>query len=317
MKTLLIFGGSGSLGYSLIEKYKNIYKIIIVSRDETKHWIMKQIFVNYNIIWELGCIRNKTRVEEIIFKHTPNIIIIASAMKHIDQCENSIDECINTNILGIQNIINTIYINSLKNQIGFLETVLFISTDKACSPVNAYGMCKALSERIIIEKSNLIKSPKMLVVRYGNVITSRGSLLPFFHDIGIDDNSVFFPVTDNRMTRFFMTLDDSIKLIDTAINEGKSGDTYIPIVKSYKILDIAEMFSKKYNKPIKETKLRPGEKLYEQLINLTEIGRTIKKDSNYIIKPCYKNISTNELVNEYTSNNFISDVNELSKYINT
>ena len=315
MDTLLIFGGSGSLGHTLIKKYIDHYNIVIFSRDENKHWMMRQTFKDYPTIkWMLGCIRNKKSVENAIFTHNPHTIIIASALKHIDQCENNVSECIDTNVTGIRNIIDTIYMNACKNNIDFLKRVLFISTDKACSPVNVYGMCKSISERLVIEKSQYVKSPKFFVVRYGNVLNSRGSLLPLFKKIGTDDQYTHFIVTDYRMTRFFMTLDQSVELIDTALNEAESGDTYIPGVPSYKILDIAKLFSDKYGKPIKEGGLRPGEKLFEVLINITETGRTVKKGSNFIIKPCYKNIK-GEKMEELTSDSNLQDASTLLQHI--
>ena len=310
MKTLLIYGGSGSLGNTLIEYYKDLYNIVIYSRDENKHWLLRQKFKNVTFV--LGDIRDKNAVETSIFKFKPDTIIIASALKHIDQCENNINECIYTNIIGVQNIIDIIYNNALKNQIDFLEKVLFVSTDKACSPVNAYGMCKSLSERMVIEKSQYIEKPRFMVVRYGNVISSRGSLFPLFHEIGKAEDKTHFTITDDRMTRFFMTLEQSVKLIDTALMKGETGDTYIPRVKSYLIRDIAEMFSKKYNKPIIKTGLRPGEKLHETLINITESYRTISIGNNYVIKPCYRNdIVSNVKYDEFSSDLEISDANEV------
>lgn len=310
MKTLLIYGGSGSLGETLIETYKDLYNIVIYSRDENKHWLLRQKFKNVTFI--LGDIRDKNAVETSIFKVKPNTVIIASALKHIDQCENNINECIYTNIIGVQNIVDIVYNNALKNQIDFLEKVLFVSTDKACSPVNAYGMCKSLSERMIIEKSQYIAKPKFMVVRYGNVISSRGSLFPLFHEIGKAYDKTHFTITDDRMTRFFMTLKQSVKLIDNALMEGETGDTYIPQVKSYLIRDIAEMFSKKYNKPIIKTGLRPGEKLHETLINITESYRTVSIGDNYVVKPCYRNdIVSNVKYDEFSSDLEISDANEV------
>jgi FlaA1/EpsC-like NDP-sugar epimerase len=172
--------------------------------------------------------------------------------------------------------------------IPFLETVLFISTDKACAPVNTYGMCKAISERIMIEKTQFLKNPKFVTVRYGNVILSRGSIIPLFDSIGKNPEKKEFCVTHKDMTRYFMTLDDSANLIDYAITEGKSGETIIPKeIMSYKIFDIASYFSKKYNKPIKIIGIRPGEKIHETLISFTESLRTKESLNYYVIKPTY------------------------------
>ena len=313
MKTLLIMGGTGSLGHTLVKKYIDKYKIIIFSRDENKQWDMRKKFPTITFV--LGDIRDKNSIETTLFKFKPSTIIIASALKHIDQCENNINECINTNITGIQNVVDTIYNYALKGLIDFLEKVLFVSTDKACSPVNSYGMCKSLAERMVIEKSQYVESPKFVVVRYGNVINSRGSLFPLFHEIGKSPEKKYFTLTDKRMTRFFMTLDQSVKLIDMALEYGNSGDTYIPKVDCYTIYDIALLFSEKYHKPIEITGLRPGEKLHETLINITESYRTIVEGDNYIIKPCYQNVISNFTYEELSSNTNLSDIDIIKEYV--
>jgi UDP-N-acetylglucosamine 4,6-dehydratase len=297
---LLIIGGTGSLGNCIVEQFKNIYKIDILSRDENKQWLMKSKYPDIN--FHLGDIRNKDILEEKFFSIKPNIIIIAAALKQIDTCEYNISECILTNVIGIENIIHTVVNISNKNLLPELKTICYISTDKASSPVNTYGMCKSLGERIVAEKSLSINNPKFVIVRYGNVINSRGSIIPFFKSIGESSDLDFFPLTHPDMTRFFLTLEEGVKLIKKAIDEGKNGDTYIPIVNSYKIIDIAKIFSEIYNKPIKIIGLRPGEKLHECLINESEKFRTVKKDNVYVIKPCYKNIEYEvDFDTEYTS----------------
>ncbi len=300
METLLIVGGTGSLGHSLVRRLKDIYKIIIFSRDENKQWEMRRLFPFLTFI--LGDIRNKEHFERILLRYKPNKVIIAAALKHIDMCEYNIDECIRTNITGVQNVLNAITENSMRNLLPDLDTVVFISTDKATSPVNVYGMCKSICERMMAEKSFYLTSPKFVTVRYGNVLRSRGSLIPLFHEIGHDPNKTFFPVTDEKMTRFFMRLDDSIDLILKAIDEGKSGDTYIPRIESYRIVDIARCFREQYNKPIQITGIRPGEKMHECLINESERHRTVQDEDVYVIKPCYSNFDTKvDFKDEYTS----------------
>jgi UDP-N-acetylglucosamine 4,6-dehydratase len=299
---LLIIGGTGSLGNCIVEQLNHIYKISILSRDENKQWLMH---IKYSDIdFHLGDIRNKDVLEEKICYIKPTVIIIAAALKHIDTCEYNIGECILTNIIGIENVVRTIVNLSNKNMLQELKTVCYISTDKASSPVNVYGMCKSIGERIVAEKSLMLKKPKFVIVRYGNVVNSRGSIIPLFESIGKSDEKKTFPVTHPEMTRFFLTLEEGVNLIKKAIDEGDNGDTYIPIVNSYKIMDIAEIYSQKYNKPITITGIRPGEKLHECLINESEKFRTIKKEDVYIIKPCYKNIDYNvDFEHEYTSCN--------------
>lgn len=318
-KRILILGGTGSLGNALVEKYLEKNLLFAFSRSENTQWLMKQKFSlekNYvNLKFLIGDIKDKERVKTCIFETKPNIILICAAMKQIDTCEEFVSECVNTNIIGVRNVIDVIYEASQIGTVPHLETVIFISTDKACSPVSSYGMAKAISERLIIEKSQFVQSPKFVNVRYGNVLSSRGSIFPFYKNIvESKDEKRYFPVTDPKMTRFFMTLSQSTDLIEYAILNGKSGDTIIPkSINSYKILDIATAFSNKYNIPIKETGIRQGEKLHETLINYTESLRTIEKDNYYIIKPSYHRVTTsvNFSQNEYVSSNLVGDINEL------
>jgi UDP-N-acetylglucosamine 4,6-dehydratase len=297
---LMIIGGTGSLGHAIVEKYKNIYDITILSRDEDKQWKMKKKYPS--LTFALCDIRFRNSIDACIKKYKPNIVIIASALKHIDICESNIDECIKTNILGIQNVIEACYNCDIKE----LNTVAFISTDKATSPVNVYGMCKSISERLVSEKYNTDTKIKFVSVRYGNVLNSRGSILPLFHDIGVNNERTFFPVTSDKMTRFFLTLEEAVNLIFKAILEGSNGDLYIPKANCYKIIDIANSFSEKYKKPIKLVGVRPGEKLHECLINETERYKTVMKDNVYVIKPYYieegKFGDKLEFETEYTSN---------------
>ena len=295
METLLIIGGTGSLGYNLVGRLLTEYKIVIVSRDENKQWQMKKLFPG--LVYLLGDIRNKTHMASLLLRIRPHKIILAAALKHIDICEQNIAECIATNVIGVQNVLDLVVEHSSQLEVN---TVVFISTDKATSPANTYGMSKAICERMVAEKSLYVKSPRFLNVRYGNVLNSRGSLFPLFHEIGKDPTCEFFPLTSPEMTRFFMSLNDSIDLILTAIREGESGDTFIPKTTSYRLLDIAERFSQRYSKPVKVIGMRPGEKLHESLISDSECYRTVDKTTHYVIKPCY-NVVVTEPIREYSS----------------
>ena len=162
-KTILLFGGTGSLGYEIVKRYIDNNIIYNYSRDECKHWKMKLDYNNNkNLNFIIGDIINRDKIEETLLRIKPNIIIIASAMKHIDQCEYNTDQSLNTNLLGVKNILDLVE----KHQIlldSTLQTVLFVSSDKACSPINVYGMCKALSETLIIEKSYYVKQFKFVL----------------------------------------------------------------------------------------------------------------------------------------------------------
>ena len=312
-KRILIIGGTGSLGNRLTERYIIDNEVFIYSRGENNQWVMKNKFNNEKLQFYVGDIRDSERLKTCLFRCAPNIIIIAAALKHIDICEYNINECINTNIDGIRNVIDIITDCAMIGNMPCLETVLFVSTDKACSPVNTYGMCKAVSERIMVEKTNFLKTPKFVIVRYGNVLLSRGSLIPKFHEIGNDIDKDHFMVTDKKMTRYFMTLDDSAKLIDYAIMYGKTGDTVIPkFIKSYRIYDIAAEFSRTYKKPIKITGIRPGEKLHETLVSFTESLRTIEKENYYIIKPTYINVKEPvQFVNgDFNSDDYLNPIDK-------
>ena len=166
-KKILIFGGTGSLGYEITKQFVDNNKIYNFSRDECKHWNMKLDFNHHsNLNFIIGDIINKQKVENSIIRVNPDIIIIAAAMKHVDQCEINAEQCINTNMLGVKNILDTIELHKDKLE---LKTTIFVSTDKACSPINTYGMAKAISEQLMIEKAYYIKSIKFVNIRYGNV----------------------------------------------------------------------------------------------------------------------------------------------------
>jgi UDP-glucose 4-epimerase len=191
---------------------------------------------------------------------------------------------------------------------------VFISTDKACSPINTYGMSKAISEQLMIEKSVLIPNKKFVCVRYGNVLNSRGSIIPLLHKRGKDPNIHNFVLTDENMTRFVMTLEQSVNLIEHAIIHGDSGDIIVSELISMKVKDLLEIFSEKYNKPIIKTGIRPGEKLLESLINETQSLRLIKKEKYYYIKSifyCKKNEIQN--IESYEIKDYNSKINPLTK----
>lgn len=303
---IFIFGGTGSLGYELVHKYIDSHIIYNFSRDENKHWQMKLKFHNNsNLNFIIGNIADKQRVKSSLERVNPSIIIIASAMKHIDQCEYNTHESIQTNLLGTKNILDSIEELKLSN----LKNVVFVSSDKACSPINNYGMCKALSENLMIEKSLYIPSVKFVCVRYGNVLNSRGSIIPLLHSIGTDKEKTSFNITDIRMTRFVMTLEQSVNLIDYAILNGESGDIVVPELLSMNVIDLIEIFSEKYNKRVVITGIRPGEKMLESLINTSQSSRTINVNNYYHIKSHFKkNITGNVEEKDYNSS-----INTISK----
>ncbi len=322
-KKIFIFGGSGSLGNKIIDRYINNNIIVNYSRDECKHWRMELKYNSDKLSFIIGNIRDYNRVEKSLIRENPNIIIIAAALKHINKCEFAVDECIQTNFNGPLNVLNAIDKN--KDKLTNLECLLFVSTDKACSAISSYGASKFLSERIVIEKSYYIKTIKFINVRYGNVLNSNGSIIPILHAMGKDPKYKEYTLTHELMTRFLMTLDDSVDLIEYAILHGESGDIVIPEIISIKIKELFELFSEKYNKPIKVIGLRSNEKLLETLINSTESMSVVKKKDYYHIKPHYASFRRkqaqageqsslcNKIINSDNPVEYSSDMNPLTK----
>lgn len=312
-KSIMIFGGSGSLGNRLIEIYINDNKITNYSRDENKHWLMELKYKSSNLSNIIGDIRNFHKVQQSILRVNPNIIIVAAALKHIDRCEYEINECLDTNIKGLQNVLGIIETNKLN--LTNLETVCFISTDKACSPVNTYGMSKAICETLVVEKSKYISDIKFVCVRYGNVLNSRGSIIPILENKGKDPQCKEFTLTHPLMTRFIMTLDDSVKLIEYAIINGNTGEIVIPKLQAMHIKDLLDIFSEKYNKPIKICGIRSGERMYETLINDTQFMKTISNENYYHILPSYNKTIVTDTFLEYNSKQNILSKEQLINYL--
>jgi len=313
-KKILLFGGSGSLGHKFIDTYINKNIIVNYSRDECKHWQMSLKYKTDRLSFIIGDIRDYNRVENSILREQPNIIVIMAALKHIDRCEYAIEECVKTNFNGPLNILNSIESNI--DRLSTLEAVIFVSTDKACEPTNAYGMTKALAEAAIIEKSLYIKKCKFVNIRYGNVLNSRGSIIPILHEKGQDPDVKEFTLTHTDMTRFVMTLEQSVALIEHAILHAESGDTVIPELISMKLIDLMDIFSEKYGKPVKVTGLRPGEKMLESLISETQAMRLINGSDGYMyIKPPYKNINNTDNIRNYNSKINPLNKNMLLEYL--
>lgn len=307
-KKILLFGGSGSLGKKFIDTYIENNTITNYSRDECKHWEMSLHYKTPNLKFVIGDIRDSNSVENAILREQPHIIVVMAALKHIDRCEYAIYECLQTNCMGPMNVLNAIEKNN--DRLTNLECTVMVSTDKACEPANVYGMAKGLAESAFVEKSLYIKNRKFVNIRYGNVLNSRGSIIPILHEKGRDPEVTEFTLTHEDMTRFVMTLEQSVALIEYAITSGESGDTIIPKLISMKLLDLMEIFSEKYKKPIKITGLRPGEKMLESLISETQAMRLVKTDRGYMhIKPGYKNL----LVTGDDIQNYNSKLNPLTK----
>lgn len=280
-KKILIMGGTGALGKTLIEKYYNDNKIIVFSRDEHKHYFLKKKYPN--IISIIGDIRDPQSITAAIHRCSPDIIINAAALKHVPICQDNVFESIKTNVIGHQNVIDCVA------QAGNIECLIFVSTDKACKPVNVYGMCKALAEELYINYANSQTTTKVVLVRYGNVLESTGSVVPLFKQMLLD-GATSLPVTDLNMTRFLLTLEQATDLIQMAYESHNShGKIAIPKIFALKIVDVANALISRFGKktlehiPLEEVGIRPGEKLHEEMISMEEWTRTEEHDEFFLI----------------------------------
>lgn len=277
-KKILIIGGTGALGKTLTKRYYKYNDIIILSRDEHKHVNMARKYPN--LVYQIGDVKDKASLLQVLNEYKPNIVINTAALKHVPVCESNPYESVKTNIIGHKNLIDAITVCNHQ-----IETLMFISTDKACSPVNVYGQCKAISERLYVDFANKQTDIKVCLCRYGNVLESTGSVIPFFKDL-LKSGTSELPITHKDMTRFLLTLDDAVDLIEWSYNHLEShGNIVIPKIKAFKITDIATSLGKAYDKNIslKYIGIRPGEKLHEAMVSETESFRTKDYGQYYMI----------------------------------
>lgn len=311
-KRILVLGGTGSLGQALINRQSKENQLIVVSRDEAKHWtIRNRLSSDQHVDFRVADIRDHDRIMNIIRDLDPQIIILAAALKQVDTCERSPHESIQTNLIGIQNVVNAVL--ELESVCKSLETVLMVSTDKACAPTNVYGMSKAISERVVTSSISRTGRVKFVGVRYGNVLESRGSIIPLFKyqtQIGTK-----LTVTHESMTRFIMTLDQSIDLIEHTICLGKSSEIWLPKLRSMRIMDLAEIFASKFGAGIEITGIRPGEKMHEELISETESIRVKEEAQYFCLLSSLSQMPVVERTFSYSSNHVIMEISELQSYL--
>jgi len=312
MKKLLITGASGSLGNQLIDFYKDQFEIIALARGEEKLWRLKNNFINTKLKTIVCDVRDEQKINEVILQEKPHNIIIAHALKQIDLCEVQPDESVKTNILGTTNILNSIKKLSLMN-IYNPEKICFVSTDKAAEPISVYGMCKSISERLTANTVDVLPNTKVITVRYGNVLSSNGSILPLLLKQGNDPSFKNFTLTHPDMTRFMMTLQQAVKLIDTAMNNGSSGDLWVPKLSSMNILDLMKYFSKKFNKPYEIIGIRHCEKIHEIMISHDEAPKIVINGDYFIFNK--NNNCVNMINKEYSSLDAVLSYNELEKFL--
>ena len=314
-KTILITGGTGSLGKALIKQLKRIdCKIIVYSRDEGKQAL--SFGHNPNIIRVIGDIRDYDKLNVTLQRHKPDYIIHTAALKRIDDMEFYPDECVKTNINGSENVAKAALNNNIKK-------CILVSTDKACQPVNVYGSSKFIAERIFTNYDYNSNSTVFASVRYGNVIASRGSFVPLFMD-WIKNNQTI-KVTSEEMTRFLFTLEDAVDAVLGTLNNAQGGEVFVPQIDSYTlptcIKALESITGKTANTEL--IGLRPGEKLHEDMLAETELPFTYQVPNINLlqIRPQYTN-RTHQDFKKYNGPHFNSalwvkeDIKDLVQLIN-
>jgi len=277
-KSILITGGTGSFGHqyvkTLLEKY-SVRRLVIYSRDELKQYEMSKVYGDMNVMrYFIGDVRDADRLEYAM--HGIDIVIHAAALKQVPAAEYNPMECIKTNIHGAENVIKAAISNNV-------EKVIALSTDKAANPINLYGATKLASDKLFIAANNITdKRTKFSVVRYGNVVGSRGSVVPLFKNL-INDGAKFLPITHKEMTRFWITLQEGVDFVLNSIERMLGGEVFVPKIPSVKIVDLAKAMAP--NLPIKIIGIRPGEKLHEVMCPVDDSHLTIEFNDYFIITP--------------------------------
>lgn len=294
-KSVVVTGGTGSLGKVLVRRLLSgelgqPRRILVLSRDEAKQHAMRLeyehrrtatdevIYHNFERLlqFQIGDVRDPHSISAAL--RDADVVFNAAALKQVPACEYFPYQAVMTNIAGPENIVNVIQSQCLK-----VDTVVGVSTDKACKPVNVMGMTKAIQERVFLQANLRCPQTRFICVRYGNVLASRGSVIPLFHDQIRAGGPV--TITTPKMTRFLLSLNQAVDTIFAAIREGKPGETYIPRVPAARVTDIAAALIGKRKIAIKTTGIRPGEKIDEILVSEEEAPRTIARGDYYVILP--------------------------------
>lgn len=285
-KKILITGGTGSFGKKFTEmvlkKYPDIARLVIYSRDELKQYEMSLLYpkdIHKNLRFFIGDVRDVNRLKRAC--EGIDIIIHAAALKHVPIAEYNPFECISTNVMGAENVINAALDSGTSK-------VVALSTDKAAAPINLYGATKLCSDKLFIAANNIKggRDLKFSVVRYGNVLGSRGSVVPFFLD---KRKSGTLPITHESMTRFNITLEEGVEMVLYAIENAWGGELFVPKIPSYKILDVAKAVAP--DAKIEMVGIRPGEKIHEEMITETDSLNTFDCGKYYVINPSVSNWS--------------------------
>lgn len=294
-KSILLTGGTGSFGKkfvkTVLERYPDVKRLVIFSRDELKQFEMEQEFPiskHPALRYFIGDVRDKDRLRRAL--EGIDTVVHAAALKQVPTAEYNPFECIKTNVLGAQNLIEAILDSKVTR-------VVALSTDKAAAPVNLYGATKLCSDKLFIATNNMRGSRdlRLSVVRYGNVMGSRGSVIPFFmakRETGV------LPITDPTMTRFNISLEEGVDMVLYSLEHSLGGEIYVPKIPSYRITDVATAIGPKCAYPI--VGIRPGEKLHEEMITSSDSPNTIENDRYYVIVPMLSDYSRDQLVADYS-----------------
>ncbi|MDD3467387.1 MAG: UDP-N-acetylglucosamine 4,6-dehydratase (inverting) [Campylobacterales bacterium] len=293
-KTILITGGTGSFGKKFIKTVLSRYnpkKLIVYSRDELKQYEMASEFNAPSMRYFIGDVRDGDRLMKAM--DGVDFVVHAAALKHVPIAEYNPMECIKTNINGAQNVIDAALANGI-------EKVVALSTDKAANPINLYGATKLASDKLFVAANNIKGSKKTTfsVVRYGNVVGSRGSVVPFFKKL-VNDGVKEIPITDARMTRFWITLEEGVEFVIKSFERMQGGEIFVPKIPSMRVVDLALAIAP--NLPMRIVGIRPGEKLHEVMCPADDSHRTIEFKDHFVIEPTIRftdadiNYCTNQL----------------------
>lgn len=281
---ILITGGTGSFGHRFVRTVLKHYKpkrLIVFSRDELKQYEMQQEFSEAKhpcMRYFIGDVRDEGRLEMAM--RNVDFVVHAAALKHVTAAEYNPFECIKTNVMGAENVVNA----AIKARV---KKIVALSTDKAANPINLYGASKLASDKIFVAANNISGSegPRFSVVRYGNVMGSRGSVVPFWQKL-IDDGGKTLPVTDTRMTRFWITLDQGVEFVLDSFERMIGGELYVPKLPSIRVTDLAEAMLPGCE--VENVGIRPGEKLHEVMVPRDDARTTVEFDRYYVIEPAFQ-----------------------------
>lgn len=330
-KRILVTGGTGSMGRVFVRRVLSgelglPAKLVVLSRDEAKQHTMRLEFLQKKVATDESIYRNFANLLEFrigdvrdyadvsLALRDIDIVVNAAALKQVPTCEYFPMQAVLTNCQGPQNIVRAIAEHRLP-----VETVVGISTDKACKPVNAMGMTKALQERIFISANILAPQTKFLCVRYGNVLASRGSVIPLFHEQILAGGPV--TVTVPEMTRFLLSIDRAVETVFAAVRDGQPGEIFVPIVPSATVLDVARALIGRRNIEIKITGIRPGEKMHEIMVSEEECHHVVRRNDHYAILPMLPELRSKEtrelpaLRQEYSSADHLMNLQQTAELL--